>query len=539
MKRLTMVVALIILSSVACSLGLGPQPTEDVMPTAEQAVPTVESAALTTEPATVTRAASPTETLPESEKRCGDGVCDGPENPKNCPEDCSEDGGAVADEILTPPLVEEIAPESTPLSTEGGDPVILYHLAEHNVASNTMGEKTCYMFSFRRWLDGGFVGPDGSENQMLELKDNPTSKLRAKLFDSFYYISTPKDPLQTLYGMEMFNWDVEEQTLWSQGFTDAEPSLVQASQGAEFPGGVAVAPGNRYVVFLMTQRTAEDGGQAGGFMPSKYNPFASDSSLIVTGPDGTDKAQVVSAGYNRQLFTSFSDFSLDGRFFYTVVRKGEGFGLVRLDLDSKQVGMFEDVFPRFDAAQVPWDQIFPGADDFAYGYFTFAPDETRLVAYKNYFKASLDNPCFSEATHRLWVFNLEDGSVEASPERLGYVTDAEWNPESTQLAFAVVGNSGCYPDYLDSRIVVLDRDGQETATLVVEPKSKMTTLGWSPDGKNIAYDVYGTDFVGRIKLIDVSSGDVSEVVNTEELGYVVDWERPVTFLFADWVLQDR
>ena len=27
----------------------------------------------------------------ESEKRCGDGVCDGPENGTNCPEDCGEE----------------------------------------------------------------------------------------------------------------------------------------------------------------------------------------------------------------------------------------------------------------------------------------------------------------------------------------------------------------------------------------------------------------------------------------------------------------
>jgi len=33
----------------------------------------------------------PTETQPPvSEKRCGDQICDGPENPKNCPQDCKE-----------------------------------------------------------------------------------------------------------------------------------------------------------------------------------------------------------------------------------------------------------------------------------------------------------------------------------------------------------------------------------------------------------------------------------------------------------------
>jgi hypothetical protein len=31
---------------------------------------------------------------PASEKRCGDGVCDGPENTSNCPQDCETGGGA-------------------------------------------------------------------------------------------------------------------------------------------------------------------------------------------------------------------------------------------------------------------------------------------------------------------------------------------------------------------------------------------------------------------------------------------------------------
>jgi hypothetical protein len=37
----------------------------------------------------------PMPTPPPSEQRCGDGVCDGPENPQNCPEDCIP--------VVTPP----------------------------------------------------------------------------------------------------------------------------------------------------------------------------------------------------------------------------------------------------------------------------------------------------------------------------------------------------------------------------------------------------------------------------------------------------
>ena len=33
-----------------------------------------------------------------SEKRCGDGICDGPENADNCPDDCAEDGTPASEE---------------------------------------------------------------------------------------------------------------------------------------------------------------------------------------------------------------------------------------------------------------------------------------------------------------------------------------------------------------------------------------------------------------------------------------------------------
>jgi hypothetical protein len=38
--------------------------------------------------------------LPESEQRCGDGVCDGPENVDSCPQDCKEvsDTGEAAEQ---------------------------------------------------------------------------------------------------------------------------------------------------------------------------------------------------------------------------------------------------------------------------------------------------------------------------------------------------------------------------------------------------------------------------------------------------------
>lgn len=51
------------------------------------------------------------EPLPQSEKRCGDGVCDGPENPQNCPEDCST---ASESSVATPAPSESDAKTPPP-----------------------------------------------------------------------------------------------------------------------------------------------------------------------------------------------------------------------------------------------------------------------------------------------------------------------------------------------------------------------------------------------------------------------------------------
>jgi hypothetical protein len=48
--------------------------------------------------------APPGEEPPAGESLCGDGVCDGPENQENCPQDCGEPGG----EVPEPPPEEEL-----------------------------------------------------------------------------------------------------------------------------------------------------------------------------------------------------------------------------------------------------------------------------------------------------------------------------------------------------------------------------------------------------------------------------------------------
>lgn len=72
MRRITLF-SLLVSLSLACSLGSAlAQPTEMIGGEISAPAPTPAS---------------------ESEKRCGDGVCDGPENAENCPEDCGAENG--------------------------------------------------------------------------------------------------------------------------------------------------------------------------------------------------------------------------------------------------------------------------------------------------------------------------------------------------------------------------------------------------------------------------------------------------------------
>jgi len=84
---------LCLVTLLACNLPFSTAPEPTSLPTS-----TAEQPADTAEP--------PTKPAVESEKRCGDGVCDGPENARNCPEDCADEPSEAQP---TPPSEEETA----------------------------------------------------------------------------------------------------------------------------------------------------------------------------------------------------------------------------------------------------------------------------------------------------------------------------------------------------------------------------------------------------------------------------------------------
>lgn len=461
------------------------------------------------------------EAPPQSEKRCGDGICDGPENTDNCFQDC---GGET-----------DIVHEESETMAGTGDSELLFQITESTITANAAGETTCYSFNFRRYLDGGYVSRDGSVSTILELQDNPTSMVSSRYHGNYYYISSPIDPILTIAGYEVFNWDVTGQTLWAADFAHNKAvELVKPDEG-QFPGGAATAPGNRYLVYPLTRTKDTGQNEAGGFLSNNINPYASDSSLIAVNLKNNGETNALADSYNRQLFTSFGDFSPDGSSFYTIAEDEEGFEFVQMALESGKITSFAEIFPGYDWRSVNWDVFFPRENDFAYAKFTLSPDEKRLVAYKNVFTASTQNPCVSEGWHHLWFFNLENSTLTTFKNQPGYVSDSTWKADSSQIGLALLDSGGCYPDYMDARIDLLDRDGNNKLTLVEEVNSKITNIGWSPDGSVIAYDVYTTDYIGRLKLVDVNTRLVNEVISTQDLGFVVSQTDPITLLFANWV----
>lgn len=63
---------------------------------------------------------TPTRAAPNSENRCGDGVCDGPENAKNCPGDCSNPGQVTGEQTGSQTQEGSKPSDDTPQGSSAG-----------------------------------------------------------------------------------------------------------------------------------------------------------------------------------------------------------------------------------------------------------------------------------------------------------------------------------------------------------------------------------------------------------------------------------
>jgi cell division protein FtsL len=412
---------------------------------------------------------------------------------------------------------------------------VLYHITKHHISKLKYNDTECFALNFVCFLDGGIINQDGSNNKILNLKDYPTCMVTSKKYNNFYYISSTVNPVSEFKGFFLFDWDVDDQTLWEAQFSNNDVKKIKETDQTKFPGDVLPSPDNEYLIYLLTEK-GEEVKEGESFISGKINPFISDTDLIVRNTGSGEEKTVLKGSYNRQLCTSFSDFSTDGKYFYTISRQQDKFEFIRVTLKTGAVQKFREIFPQFDWDTINWDDFLPKTGDMNYGSFSISPDETRLIGYKSIVSVSMDNPCYGGSSYKLWVFNIEENKTKKFENQEGYVADSSWNSNSKEFALAIVINGGCYPDYLDAKILKFDRDGEVTAELVFEPKSKITNIGWSPVENIIAYDVYSTDLIGCIKLVNTNNKEITELINTNnDLKIEIDSSEPVLLLFADWV----
>jgi len=433
---------------------------------------------------------------------------------------------------------EKTAGEEDSISEEVKEPSykLLYQLAGNRVSEIVTAGTKCYLLNFSEFLDGGIINPDGSDNKILNLKEYPTGLVTSKELTNYYYIYSPNNPCSEVHGFIFFNWDIKGQIMVTADFGTNSSAEISTSPSDRYPGDILASAGNRYLAYPMTVQKESSINAGSSFLMEKFNPHLSDSNLVIRNTENDQEKTVLENNYNRQLFSSFSQFSVIDNYFYTIAIENDSFKFIRVSLDTGEIKDFSKVFTYFDWSKISWNDFFPPSNDLSLASFSLSPDEERMVAYKNYYSATNVNTCSPEAFHKLWIFNLEDGRTDFFEKQRGYVTDISWNPYGSQdFSLSINSHSGCYPEYIDARIDIIDKNGDSIETIVTEQKSKITNLAWSQDGKNIAYDVYATDFVGRLKLIDLEKDKINELINTQIIEKTINKNEPVLIMLIDWV----
>ncbi len=400
-------------------------------------------------------------------------------------------------------------------------------------------------FTLRQVLGAGTINGGGSGYSAFQMEGFPTGAVASKNNESLYYISAASSPATSVDGYSITDVNQADQDLWDGNLRNGSSTIFRAGGGNGFPSLLAADVDNRYLAYTLTQPSADTQASPGAGAPgfpqatARYDPEATDSRLFLRRTDDGFEVEALAGAYNRQLFESFQHFSTRDGSFYTIERQPDGYRFVRVEGETGAVDGFETVFPEYDWGQIDWGQLFlPGG--FSGGlqpaHFVMSPDETRIIVYRN--ETSSDaSSCCTPGSHRLWSIDIDAGTYRLLDEGDGLVGDLDWKHDSSGFAFSLLSCAGCAPSCIDSQIILMDRDGKQQQTLVSEPGNKINGLGWRPGGDEIAYAVYGLDYVGRIKAVDPGSRDVKQLISTDDTGQT-DPSQPVVFSFISWIAGD-
>ncbi|MCD4784213.1 MAG: hypothetical protein K8T10_10370 [Candidatus Eremiobacteraeota bacterium] len=397
---------------------------------------------------------------------------------------------------------------------------ILY-LKYSNVIKSAGGRKS---FSIYDFPGGGIITLNGKNNNNLKFKGYLMGRPDSMKYDRYFYISASGSPISQQYGYYFFNFDYPNQDVWYAGVKNKKSTKIKGAGKKRFPSDLAVSPGNKYLAYLMTKKKEKKGGL---IALDRFNPFITDTYMVIRNMKTGNEKEILKGKYNRQLLKSFLHFSGKGDALYTIIREGNSFKFVKLTLETGKITEFKSAFPSFDWSKTKWELFFRKKDNISAKFF-MSPDESMIVAFKNYCDRG-------KSSYKIWAFDIKNGSFKKYEDAPGFIQGLTWKNDSKRFAYILLTKCTCFPGYVDSSIYKMDRDGKNKKTLVFEKERKINSLGWSPDGKEIVFCDYGLDFVGYIKSVDPETNKVRNIANMKDIDGKVDQEKPVIPSFLNWI----
>ena len=408
---------------------------------------------------------------------------------------------------------------------------ILYGRYSNDVTSNTITGAKCFNFTVNEYVGAGIVRPEDSDGTILALEGYYLGQISSKKYDSYYYVSSTSVPQRKIMGFTMIDFDFPEQSLLRAKYKDEISEKIKEHTADKFPTVLETSKENKYLAYTLTTKGTKTADANSTFL----NPYLNDSELVIRDLKTGKEKSALSKKYNRQLFNSFLHFSDNENCLFTIAREDSGFKFVKVMLDSGIVTDMSKSFTDFDFSNANLNKYFPTTG--TSGIFKMAPDESKILVYKNTPTSNIKNVCAPGSEYKLECFELEKDQIKTYAEGVGYIQDCEWKPDNKEYALIMLSCGGCYPDYIDAEIQKFNRDGKEKKVLVKEEKCKISNLGYSPSGDKIAFDVYGMDFIGCIKTVDPENKKVKDIINSRETEGSVNKKKPIVLSFRDWIVE--